>query len=134
MASVGFHCSKPAGEGILGVHADDIDQGHGFSLFTALTAVVLTDGGTLLKQLMQVIREACHHGSYKFIDWFHEIPWVNRHKKTASVGGLRGMPRMASFGVYATCGFSMAGGVVTGVSAKRSHRASKVASVQVLGT
>ena len=142
MAAEGFHRSEPAGQGFLGVHADDIEQGHGVGQIPALATVVLADGGPFQPQLLQVFRQALDHGGHDRINgWgagqmcFPFWTWIGLgNKKTASMGGLRGVPRMAGFGVYGACCFSMAGEVVKGVSAKRSHRGSKEASVQVLGT
>ena len=141
MAAVGFHRSEPAGQGFLGVNADNIKQGHGVGQIPALTTVVLADGGPFQPQLLQVLRQALDHGGHDRINGWGagqigflsglELIWAIKNRLN---GRFVGVPRMAGFGVYVACGFSMAGAAVTGVSAKRSHRASKVASVQVLGT
>ena len=69
------------------------------------------------------------------VKWVSFLGWGLLWAIKNRLGGrFAGVARMAGFGVYVACGFSMAGAAVTGVSAKRSHRASKVASVQVLGT
>ena len=62
MAAVGLPPSEPAGQGFLGVHADDIEQGHGVGQIPALAAVVLADGGPFQPQFLQVFREALDHG------------------------------------------------------------------------
>ena len=140
MAAEGFHRSEPAGQGFLGMHADNIKQGHGVGQIPALTTVVLADGGPFQPQLLQVFRQALDHGGHDRINGWGagqigflsglELIWAI----TPQWAVCGGVPRMMGFGVYVACGFSMAGAAVTGVSAKRSHRASKVASVQVLGT
>ena len=141
MAVEGLHRSDPAGQGFLGVNADNIKQGHGVGQIPALTTVVLADGGPFQPQLLQVFRQALDHGGHDRINGWgpgqmgflsgRGSVWAIKNRLN---GRFAGVPRMAGFGVYVACGFSMAGAVVTGVSAKRSHRASKVASVQVLGT
>ena len=141
MAVEGLHRSDPAGQGFLGVNADNIKQGHGVGQIPALTTVVLADGGPFQPQFLQVFRQALDHGGHNrsngwgagqigFLSGLGLI-WAIKNRLN---GRFAGVPRMAGFGVYVACGFSMAGAVVTGVSAKRSHRISKVASVQVLGT
>ena len=141
MAAVGLPPSEPAGQDFLEVHADHIEQGHGVGQIPALTTVVLADGGPFQPQLLQVFRQALDHGGHDRINGWGAgqigflsglgLIWAIKNRLN---GRFAGVPRMAGFGVYAACGFSMAGAVVKGVSAKRSHRASKVASVQVLGT
>ena len=68
MAAVGFHRSEPAGQGFLGVNADNIKQGHGVGQIPALTTVVLADGGPFQPQLLQVFRQALDHGGHDRIN------------------------------------------------------------------
>ena len=141
MAAVGFHRSEPAGQGFLGVNADNIKQGHGVGQIPALTTVVLADGGPFQPQFLQVFRQALDHGGHNRINGWgagqmcflsgFRLVWAIKNRLN---GRFAGVAQLVGFGVYVACGFSMPGAVVTGVSAKRSHRASKVASVQVLGT
>lgn len=141
MAAVGLPPSEPAGQDFLEVHADHIEQGHGVGQIPALATVVLADGSPFQPQFLQVFRQTLDHGSDDRINGWgagqmgflsgRGSVWAIKNRLN---GRFAGVARMAGFGVYAACGFSMAGAVVTEVSAKRSHRASKVASVQVLGT
>lgn len=39
----------------MGVQPNHVQQGHGLGQFTALAAVVLTDGRTLLEQFVQIL-------------------------------------------------------------------------------
>ena len=64
MAVEGLHRSDPAGQGFLGVNADNIKQGHGVGQIPALTTVVLADGGPFQPQLLQVFRQALDHGGH----------------------------------------------------------------------
>ena len=68
MAAVGFHRSEPAGQGFLGVHADDIEQGHGVGQIPALAADVLADGGPFQPQFLQVFRQTLDHGGHNRIN------------------------------------------------------------------
>lgn len=68
MAVEGLHRSDPAGQGFLGVNADDIKQGHGVGQIPALTAVVLADGSPFKPQLLQVFRHALDHGGHNRIN------------------------------------------------------------------
>ena len=68
MAAVGFHRSEPAGQGFLGVNADNIKQGHGVGQIPALTTVVLADGGPFQPQFLQVFRQALDHGGHDRIN------------------------------------------------------------------
>ena len=141
MAAERFHRSEPAGQGFLGVHADNIEQGHGVGQIPALTTVVLANGGPFQPQFLQVFRQELDHGGHDRINGWgpgqmgflsgRGSVWAIKNRLN---GRFAGVAQLVGFGVYVACGFSMPGAVVTGVSAKRSHRASKVASVQVLGT
>ena len=68
MAVEGLHRSDPAGQGFLGVNADDIKQGHGVGQIPALTAVVLADGSPFKPQLLQVFRHALDRGGHNRIN------------------------------------------------------------------
>lgn len=68
MAVEGLHRSDPAGQGFLGVHADNIKQGHGVGQIPALTTVVLADGGSFQPQFLQVFRQALDHGGHDRIN------------------------------------------------------------------
>ncbi len=141
MAAVGLPPSEPAGQGFLGVHAYDIEQGHGVGQIPALATVVLADGGPFQPQFLQVFGQALDHGGDDRINgWgagqrgsFSEL-WSVLGNKKPPRWAVAGVARMAGFGVYVAWGSFRAGEVITGASATRSHRASKVASVQVLGT
>lgn len=68
MATEGSHRSEPAGQSFLGVHADDIEQGHGVGQIPALATVVLADGGPFQPQLLQVFRQAFDHRGHNRIN------------------------------------------------------------------
>lgn len=82
VAKVARLSSQPAGKGFLRMHANHVKQCQRLGQFTGLPTLVLTDGGTLLKQLIQAIAEAGHHGRHGFIVWRHRFPlkWMGEKK------------------------------------------------------
>lgn len=61
MAADGVQHSAPTGQAVVGVHTDHIEQSQGLGQLLGLLAVVLTDSGSLLPQLLQVFRQARDH-------------------------------------------------------------------------
>lgn len=141
MASVGFHHSEPVGEGFLAMHSGHIEQGQGFGQITGLLTVVLTDGSSFLPQVLQVFWQAIDQDGYNGVNRLGTVQEVFLFEVGGDAGNKKppqwavcGGARMTGFGVYVPWGSFMNEEVDTGASAKRSHRASKVASVQILGT